>query len=126
MFLNTTKLAEQYLLQAHSDIVKGDFVGAKAKAKTAIKLNPRYFEAHNTLGACLSMDKDFVGALACFDASLKIQPNQIEANFNRVTALIMQGNSARLEELEKGHISVIGKELTDVFNNLYKEDSNND
>ena len=123
MFLNTTKLAEQYLLQAHSDIVKGDFVGAKAKAKTAIKLNPRYFEAHNTLGACLSMDKDLVGALACFDTSLKIQPNQIEAKLNRVTALEMLGERLNLKPLDLKSMAAFGNETMGcaIF---VREDSN--
>lgn len=125
MFLNTTKLADQYLLQAHSDIVKGDFVGAKANAKTAIKLNPRYFEAHNTLGACLGMDKDFVGALACFDTSLKIQPNQIEAKLNRVTVLEMLGGLLNLKPLDPKSMSAFGNETMGcaIF---VKEDDKND
>ena len=125
MFLNTTKLAEQYLLQAHSDIVKGDFIGAKAKAKTAIKLNPRYFEAHNTLGACLSMDKDLVGALACFDTSLKIQPNQIEAKLNRVTVLEMLGERLNLKPVDLKSMSAFGNETMGcaIF---VKKDNNND
>lgn len=124
MFLNTSKLADQYLAQAHSALAKGDFSTAKAMAEDAINLDPS-FEAYNTLGVCFGSANDFKSAIACFDKSLEVKPDQTEAKANRITALIMQGNSARIEELEKGHISVIGKELTDVFNNLYKENSNN-
>ena len=124
MFLNTTKLADWYLSQAHSALAKGNFITAKAMVEAAIKLDPS-FEAYNTLGVCFGSANDFKSAIACFDKSLAVKPDQTEAKVNRITALIMQGNRARLDELEKGHISVIGKELTDVFNNLYKENSNN-
>lgn len=125
MFLNTTKLADQYLSQTYSDIIKGDFVGAKANAEFAIKLDTSYFEAHNTLGICLSMDKDLVGALACFDTSLKIQPNQIEAKLNRVTALEMLGERLNLKPLDPKSMSAFGNETMGcaIF---VKKDNNND
>ena len=125
MFLHTTKLAEQYLLQAHSDIVKGDFVGAKAKAKTAIKLNPSYFEAHNALGICCCLDMDYAGASVCFDTSLKIQPNQIEAKLNRVTVLEMLGERLNLKPVDLKSMSAFGNETMGcaIF---VRKDSNND
>ena len=125
MFDDNSSLANRHLSQAHSALAKGDFITAKAMAESALKLNPKSFEAYNTLGVCFGSANDFKSAIACFDKSLEVKPDQTEAKVNRITALIMQGNSARLEELEKGHISVIGKELTDVINNLYKEDRTN-
>ncbi len=124
MFDDNSSLANRHLSQAHSALAKGDFITAKSMAEAAIKLDPS-FEAYNTLGVCFGSANDFKSAIACFDKSLEVKPDQTEAKVNRITALIMQGNSARLEELEKGHISVIGKELKDVFNNLYKEDRTN-
>lgn len=96
----------------------------EAMTEVTIKLDTRYFEAHNTLGICLSMDKDFVGALACFDAALKIQPNQIEANFNRVTALEMLGERLNLKPLDPKSMSAFGNETMGcaIF---VREDSNN-
>jgi len=125
MFDDNSSLANRHLSQAHIALAKGDFITAKAMAESALKLNPKSFEAYNTLGVCFGSANDFKSAIACFDKSLEVKPDQTEAKVNRITALIMQGNSARLEELEKGHISVIGKELTDVINNLYKEDRTN-
>ena len=95
MFLNTSKLADWYLSQAHSALAKGDFVEAKANAKAAIKLDPRYFKAYNTLGICFGYANDFVSAIACFDKSIELKPNQTEAQINRITALIMQGGRGR-------------------------------
>ena len=90
MFLNTTKLADWYLSQAHSALAKGNFITAKAMAEAAIKLDPS-FEAYNTLGVCFGSANDFKSAIACFDKSIELKPNQTEAQINRITALIMQG-----------------------------------
>ena len=103
MFLNTTKLADWYLSQAHSALAKGDFVEAKANAKAAIKLDPRYFKAYNTLGICFGYANDFVSAIVCFDKSIELESNQTEAQIDRITALIMQGGGARLNELGDPH-----------------------
>lgn len=124
MFLNTTTLADRYLSQAHSALAKGDYGTAKAMAEAAIKLDPS-FEAYNTLGVRFGSANDFKNAIACFDKSIEMKPNQTEAQVNRVTAWIRQGKRARLDELEKGHVSVIDKEVTDMFDKLFKEDRNN-
>ena len=104
MFLNTTKLADWYLSQAHNALAKGDFIEAKAKAKAAIKLDPRYFKAYNTLGICFGYANDFVSAIVCFDKSIELESNQTEAQIDRITALIMQGGGARLNELGDPHL----------------------
>jgi tetratricopeptide (TPR) repeat protein len=99
MLLHTAKLADWYLSQAHSALAQGDFVEAKTNAKAAIKLAPRYFKAYNTLGICFGYANDFASAIACFDKSIELKPNQTEAQINRITALMMQGERARLNEL---------------------------
>ncbi|MEN9671959.1 MAG: hypothetical protein RL553_224 [Planctomycetota bacterium] len=91
MFLHTAILTDWYLAQAHSALAQGDFVEAKANAKAAIKLAPRYFKAYSTLGICFGYANDFASAIACFDKSIELKPNQTEAQINRITALIMQG-----------------------------------
>jgi len=125
MFLNTTTLADWYLLQAHSAFAKGDYGAAKSMAEAAIKLNPRYFEAYNTLGICFGIENDCVGAIACFDASLNIEPNQTEANLNRVTALEILGEQLNLKPLDLKSMSAFGNETTGcaIF---VREDGNND
>lgn len=123
MFLNTTKLAEQYLLQAHSDIVKGDFIGAKANAEFAAKLDTSYFEAHNALGLCCCLDMDYAGASVCFNASQKIKPNQTTANLNPTAySLVIQGVMARYDE----YLAELDKEITELYDDIFKKDNNND
>lgn len=124
MSLDTIKLADQYLSQAHSALTKGNFITAKAMAEAAIKLDPS-FEAYNTLGVCFGSANDFKSAIACFDKSLEMKPDQTEAKVNRSTALIMQGKMARLYEIAEGHVSGIDKVITDMLDNLFKENSNN-
>lgn len=124
MFLNTSKLADQYLAQAHSALAKGNFITAKAITEDAINLDPS-FEAYNTLGICFGYANDFVSAIACFDKSIEMKPDQTEAQINRITALIMQGKMERLHEIAEGHVSGIGKVITDMSDNLLKENSNN-
>ena len=124
MSLDTIKLADQYLSQAHSALAKGNFITAKAMAEAAIKLDPS-FEAYNTLGVCFGSANDFKSAIACFDKSLEMKPDQTEAKVNRSTALIMQGKMARLYEIAEGHVSGIDKVITDMLDNLFKENSNN-
>ena len=102
MFLNTSKLADQYLAQAHSALAKGNFITAKAITEDAINLDPS-FEAYNTLGICFGYANDFVSAIVCFDKSIELESNQTEAQINRITALIMQGGGARLNELGDPH-----------------------
>jgi len=123
MFLNTTKLADQYLSQTYSDLVKGDFVGAKANAEFAIKLDTSYFEAHNALGICCCLDMDYAGASVCFDASDKIKPNQTTANLNPTAyALIVQGVMARYDE----YLAVLDQEIIELYDDIFKKDSHND
>ena len=124
MSLDTIKLADQYLSQAHSALAKGNFITAKAMAEAAIKLDPS-FEAYNTLGVCFGSANDFKSAIACFDKSLEMKPDQTEAKVNRSTALIMQGKMARLYEIAEGRVSGIDKVITDMLDNLFKENSNN-
>ena len=124
MSLDTIKLADQYLSQAHSALAKGNFITAKAMAEAAIKLDPS-FEAYNTLGVCFGSANDFKSAIACFDKSLEMKPDQTEAKVNRSTALIMQGKMARLYEIAEGNVSGLDKVITDMFDNLLKEASNN-
>ena len=124
MSLDTIKLADQYLSQAHSALAKGNFITAKAMVEAAIKLDPS-FEAYNTLGVCFGSANDFKSAIACFDKSLEMKPDQTEAKVNRSTALIMQGKMARLYEIAEGHVSGIDKVITDMLDNLFKENSNN-
>jgi len=124
MFLNTSKLADQYLAQAHSALAEGNFITAKAMVEAAIKLDPS-FEAYNTLGVCFGSANDFKSAIACFDKSLEMKPDQTEAKVNRSTALIMQGKMARLYEIAEGNVSGLDKIITDMFDNLFKENSNN-
>ena len=122
MFLNTTKLADQYLSQTYSDIIKGDFVGAKANAKFAIKLDTSYFEAHNALGICCCLDMDYAGASVCFNASQKIKPNQTTANLNPTAyALIIQGVMTRYDE----YLAVLDQEIIELYDDIFKKDSNN-
>jgi tetratricopeptide (TPR) repeat protein len=124
MSLDTIKLADQYLSQAHSALAKGNFITAKAMVEAAIKLDPS-FEAYNTLGVCFGSANDFKSAIACFDKSLEMKPDQTEAKVNRSTALIMQGKMARLYEIAEGRVSGIDKVITDMLDNLFKENSNN-
>ena len=102
MFLHTAILTEWYLSQAHSVLDKGNFITAKSMAEAAIRLDPS-FEAYNTLGLCFSSVDDFKRAIACFDKSIEMKPDQTEAQINRITALIMQGERARLNELGDPH-----------------------
>jgi len=124
MFLNTTKLADWYLSQAHSALATRDYHTTKVKTEAAIKLDPS-FKTYNTLGICFGMADDLENAIARFTKSIKMNPDHTEAKVNRITILEKMEKRKRLHELEKGHISVIGKELKDVFNNLYKEDRTN-
>ena len=124
MSLDTIKLADQYLSQAHSALAKGNFITAKAMVEAAIKLDPS-FEAYNTLGVCFGSANDFKSAIAWFDKSLEMKPDQTEAKVNRSTALIMQGKMARLYEIAEGNVSGLDKVITDMFDNLLKEASNN-
>ena len=124
MFDDNSSLANRHLSQAHSALAKGDFITAKAMAEDAINLDPS-FEAYNTLGVCFGSANDFKSAIACFDKSLEMKPDQTEAQVNRSTALIMQGKMARLYEIAEGHVSGIDKVITDMLDNLFKENSNN-
>ena len=124
MLLHTAILTDWYLSQAHSVLDKGNFITAKAMAEAAIKLAPS-FEAYNTLGVCFGSANDFKSAIACFDKSLEMKPDQTEAKVNRTTALIMQGKMARLYEIAEGHVSGLDKVITDMLDNLFKENCNN-
>ena len=124
MSLDTIKLADQYLSQAHSALAKGNFITAKSMAEAAIRLDPS-FEAYNTLGLCFSSVDDFKRAIACFDKSIEIKPDQTDAQFYRTAALTMQGMMVRIDELEGGQALGIDEVITDVIYNLLKEDSNN-
>lgn len=104
MFSNSSTLAEGYLSQAHIDIAKGDFDTAKLMAEAAIEVNPRYFEAFNTLGICFIKGGDCIRALACFDISLQIQPNQPEANSNKAVALEILGEALGLKPIDPAYM----------------------
>lgn len=111
MFSNASQ-AERYLSQAHDALIRKDYGFAKMMAEAAVKMNPEFFEAHNTLGTCFIIAGDPLRALACFDASLKIQPNQKEAHFNRVTALEILGQRLNLKPLDLEALPEFGKGTT--------------
>ncbi len=125
MVFDTSTLARRYLSQAHNALLEGDYGAAKSMAEAAIKLNPGFFQAHNTLGICFSIDKDFVKALACFDASLAIQPNQTEANINRVSVLEILGEQLNLKPLDLKSMPYFGNETMGLAI-FVREEENND
>ena len=103
MLLHTATLADWYLPQAYNDSDTRDYHTTKVKTEAAIKLDPSS-KTYNTLGICFGYANDFVSAIACFDKSIELKPNQTEAQINRITALIMQGGGARLNELGDPHL----------------------
>jgi hypothetical protein len=95
----------------------------EAMTEVTIKLDTRYFEAHNTLGICCCLDMDYAGASVCFNASQKIKPNQTTANLNLTAfALVIQGVMAHYDE----YFAVLDQEIIELYDDIFKKDSNND
>lgn len=95
----------------------------EAMTEFAAKLDTSYFEAHNALGICCCLDMDYAGASVCFNASQKIKPNQTTANLNPTAyALIIQGVMTRYDE----YLAVLDQEIIELYDDIFKKDSNND
>src|SRR5262249_12574071 len=66
---------------------KGDLVGAIARFRRAIALQPRYARAHVSLGLTLVASNDLSGAIACFRKAVALDPRLAPAHYSLGKAL---------------------------------------
>ncbi len=95
-----------------------DFKEAEAEYREALRLNPNYAEAHNSLGILLGKDLErYEEAEAEFRETLRVNPNDAEAHNNLGNLL---GNLGRHEEAEAKYREAlrINPDLAEAHNNL--------
>ena len=68
----------------------------------AIKISPKYFEAHNNVGVAYTSLKKFSKAIVCFERAIDINPSYAEAYNNKGNALKGKGDyKLAIEAYEK-------------------------
>ena len=74
---------------------------AEAQYREALKIQPDYAEALNTLGVCQAEDGQIEEAVANFTASLNSKPNYAPASYNLGKAF---GAEGKVDEAMKGKL----------------------
>src|SRR5262249_25940367 len=69
----------------------GQLDDAVAACRTAIKIDPKYASAHNSLGVALVFKAEWEGAIASFRTAIKLDPRSVSAHSNLGTALMARG-----------------------------------
>jgi Tfp pilus assembly protein PilF len=94
LFQHTLSVTRENYL-AHSGMgsalqLKGDLKGAEHHFKEAIRIRPRFAEAHNKLGIVYRTLDNFDLATAHFREAIQISPRHVEAHFNLGQIYLMQ------------------------------------
>ena len=74
------------------------FPKAAKKFRSAIKYEPRLYQAHGSLGYALKQTGDFAGAMAAYEQCLKLRPNYTPAIEYRAEAHLALGETEKARE----------------------------
>ncbi len=77
------------------------FVKAAKRFRSAIKYEPRLYQAHGSLGYALKQTGDFPGAMAAYEQCLKLRPNYTPAIEYRAEAHLALGETDKARQAYK-------------------------
>ncbi len=94
-------------------VVKGDYDGAQKAFRQAIKIDPKFAEAHNNLGYALWLGEQFQEARDSFERAISLKPDYLDPHYNLGIALYVAGDyeAARKEFLYLEQVSPGYKEV---------------
>lgn len=106
--------AKRHPRSALGHFALGSATGSAAELQHAIRLNPRFMEAHLELGSVLEKERDFPGAIAAFERAAQLSPRNPVPHYRLSRVYARTGDSARAEAERALHKKLAAEEKAEL------------